>query len=88
MKLDDIDMITLAALRYAMGRKTYIVMTVQDFILDNIGSPELRSKKNLILDSVKRFLDNDIDESLSGDTYFKESWTTFYKKLKDTLEDV
>lgn len=36
LNIQDLDLIVLGALRYALGRKTYIVTVVADFIKDNL----------------------------------------------------
>lgn len=65
------------AVRYALGRRTYITVVVSDFMIDSIGSMDKRTKEVMIRDIEEcEDLEMDCDE---------ENWDKLLKKLKENL---
>ena len=76
----DLKDILICALRYALGRRTYITSLVADYIMEH---------KELIDDRVKRIMIKDIDEYLDRRKYYKDDECDYqnWLKLKKWLEE-
>ena len=86
--IKDIELIMLSALRYAMGRSTYIVPIVQSFILNHWDDKAVIPHRYLFIRDVQDFIDKwyNLSESyLERETM--ESWRKFLTKLKEENED-
>jgi len=71
---DDMSMILVSAERYAMGRRTYIVGWVCEFIRNNL---------QLLTEKDKQVMIRDIENSISyGDECDKVKWLNLLEKLK------
>lgn len=83
-EIQDIGLVIVSALRYALGRKTYIVPTMQNFILKYLEDPEMQKIKNIIVKDVKNYIDvwGDATKDLMQE-YDINSWKNFLKKLKN-----
>ena len=72
--LTDYEQILISVLRYALGRRTYIVGTTVDFIISELHS---------LSDYYKNIMIRDIEEEHSyGDECDKENWMRLLDKLK------
>lgn len=72
---DDMSMILVSAERYAMGRRTYIVGWVCEFIKNNL---------HLLTEKDKRVMIRDIENAISyGDECDKSEWLNLLEKLKN-----
>lgn len=69
----------ISAVRYALGRKTYIVSLTVNYVIDEL--PKLS-------DPCKRVMKHDIEHPLHGygDNYDKEDWMRLLAKLKEGAE--
>ena len=76
----DISIVVAAALRYALGRKSYIVPTIQNFILRYKDNNLIKRDKHLYITDIKKFLDGSATEYM--DEYTLDSWKTFLKELE------
>lgn len=72
--LTDYEQILISALRYALGRRTYIVEITVNFIINELHS---------LSEYCKNIMIRDIEEEHSyGDECDKENWMRLLKKLK------
>ena len=77
---EDMDLIVLCAFRYALGRRSYIVSTVADFITNNIDLVP-KNFRDLMVDEITMGENNEYFYSL-GDDCDKVTWL----KLRDFLK--
>lgn len=56
-KIRDLDLITICALRYAMGRTSYMPSVIQDFLRANWRAPWLQRQRENILRDLRKFND-------------------------------
>lgn len=77
----DISIVVAAALRYALGRRSYIVSTIQNFILYHKDNNLIKRDKHLYIADVKKFLEGPTAEFM--DQYTLNSWKTFLKELEN-----
>ena len=72
--MTDLELVYLCALRYALGRKTYITGVVSDFLKLEVKALSDKCKKQMI---------REIKEAKDlGHTCDKKSWTKLLKELK------
>ena len=75
---DDISMILVSAERYGMGRRTYIVGWICEFIRNNL---------HLLTEKDKFVMIHDIENSISyGDECDKAEWLNLLEILKKDFE--
>jgi hypothetical protein len=75
----DIALVVAAALRYALGRSSYIVPTVQDFLRRHLDNEFIKRDKQLYIRDIERHLaDNPVT-----DKYTTESWKQLLADLKN-----
>lgn len=75
----DIALVVAAALRYALGRSSYIVPTVQDFLRRHLDNEFIKRDKQLYIRDIERYLaDNPVT-----DKYTTESWKQLLADLKN-----
>ena len=60
LDVNDIDLIVISALRYAMGRKSYIVSVIHEFLLNHWENDKLKPKQKLFLRDIKNYIEDDI----------------------------
>lgn len=75
--------IVICALRYSLGRRTYITRATADFIKDN---PKLIDKrvKNVMLNDLKQYFDERKQWEIKDDSCDYETWLD----LKQWLEKI
>lgn len=82
LNMQDLDLIVLGALRYALGRRTYIVNVVADFIKDNLF---------LFANSDIRHFIREIERAAEvgnlGDEYDKVIWQNLLLTLRQELSN-
>lgn len=86
--IKDIELITLASVRYAMGRHTYIVPVVQQFVLQHWDDPAIVPHRYLFIRDIKNFIEqwyNLSDSYMERETM--ESWKKLLTKLENNNED-
>ena len=76
--MKDLDLITMAAMRYALPRRSYIVGAVQDFIRENITDEMTKQK---MAKEIKEWVNGELSEW--SDSYFRESWQQLYDELSE-----
>lgn len=76
----DISIVVAAALRYALGRRSYIVSTIQNFILRHKDNNLVKRDKHLYITDIKKFLEGPTAEFM--DQYTLDSWKTFLQELE------
>ena len=79
--MSDYEHIVISAMRYALGRQTYIVRLTVDYVLKDIKENKL-SKKCLCL------IKQDIDSAKSLGWYCdKQDWRRLLQKIEEVLGD-
>lgn len=79
--MENLNLIVLCALRYALPRHTYITSVVADFIWENKDNPEIKKAMSLI----KRDLKEWIEENPPNDTCSKidyDTWVALSRRLE------
>lgn len=80
----DLGLITLAALRYALPRHTYIVKTVADFIRRHWDNPAIEKHHNNIRKDIEEFLnDHKESEEMFGGMDYRE-WQSLYNHINNS----
>lgn len=78
--MTDYESVLICALRYALGRRSYMVGTVTRYIISEI--PKLSDK-------CKKIMITDIEQAPSyGDDCDKEDWMLLLKKLREDIGKV
>ena len=78
--MTDYESILICALRYALGRRSYMVGTVTRYIISEI--PKLSDK-------CKKIMITDIEQApYYGDDWDKEDWMLLLKKLREDIGKV
>ena len=82
---NDLDHMIFSAFRYAMGRRSYIVSTTVDFIINNL---DLVPKKFrvLMIDEITMGENEEFFYRL-GDDFDKKQWLKLREFLKEHLND-
>lgn len=75
---NDFGTICVCALRYCMGRRTYMPRMVQDIVLEHFDDLSDRDLEVLANDETFQYR-----MGLWGDTCDKEDWLRFWTKLKE-----
>ena len=78
---EDIEFIILGAFRYAMGRRSYIVSTTVDFIMNNIDLVP-RGFRELMIDEITMGENGEFYYQL-GDDCDKQQWLKLREFLKE-----
>lgn len=81
MEIDkqDLELIMMCAMRYAFGRTSYVVGTVQNFIVEHC---ELENIDKFVKD-IERFLKDYEDNFFHKDEWIIQSWKEMIIKLND-----
>lgn len=82
LNIQDLDLIVLGALHYALGRKTYIVTVVADFIKDNLflfTNADIRH----FIGEIRRAA----EAGNLGDEYDKVTWQNLLLTLRQELSN-
>lgn len=79
--MENLGLIVVSALRYALPRHTYITSTVADFIWNNRENPEIKNSITLIKRELKRWIaDNTPTGTMSKIDY--DNWVALLNKLE------
>ena len=78
---EDIEFIILGAFRYAMGRRSYIVSTTANFIMNNIDLVP-RGFRDLMIDEITMGENGEFYYQL-GDDCDKQQWLKLREFLKE-----
>lgn len=73
-----INLIVAAALRYSLGRSSYIVPTVQDFIRRHLNNKFVNQNITIYIRDIEQYL----SENIPVDKYTQDSWATLLGQLK------
>lgn len=87
-KPKDYSTIIFCAFRYALGRRTYIVSTVANFIRDNLQYMQTKDIKLMIKEIVeknKTHSRGDIEYNELGDPCDVKVWLGLQKRLKEEV---
>lgn len=74
----NIDLIVNSALRYALGRHTYIVSTTAEFIRTHWANPSLERMRTVMLKDIEKYLVNSSDNKNDMD---RQTWEELYNHL-------
>lgn len=81
---DDIDLVVIGALRYAMGRSSYMVGVMQDFIQRHWEHPSIIGKQNIILRDLEQFIHDSVTLfNVKSDDDIHLTWVRLFEKLKE-----
>ena len=81
--IEDADFIIIAALRYALGRSSYAVSVMQDFLRKNWDDPVLIPKREIFIRDIKSHIDTWGDHCISGhEKYQMQTWKDLLEELK------
>ena len=75
----DITLVVAAALRYAMGRSSYIVPVVQGFLKRHLDNEFIKRDKELYIRDIERHL----ADNPATNKYTTESWKQLLADLKN-----
>ncbi len=78
MNEKDFNTLIVCAVRYALGRRTYIVSSVVDIAKENISIMQTNTKR-AIINSI--LLTEDL-----GDSFDKKKWEELFMLLRNSLE--
>lgn len=78
MNEKDFNTLIVCAVRYALGRRTYIVSSITDIAKENIGIMQTNTKR-AIINSI--LLTEDL-----GDSFDKKNWEELLMLLRNSLE--
>ena len=78
-----INLIVAAALRYSLGRSSYIVSTVQDFIRQHLNNKFIKQDIALYIRDIERYL----SENIPVDKYTQDSWVALLGQLKSSTKE-
>ena len=78
----NINLILMAALRYALGRSSYIVSIVQDFIIRYSDNEYIKADITKYIKDIERHLEWQPEEN----PYIRETWLNLIKQLKAKSE--
>lgn len=78
MNEKDFNTLIVCAVRYALGRRTYIVSSITDIAKENIGIMQTNTKR-AIINSI--LLTEDL-----GDSFDKKKWEELFILLRNSLE--
>lgn len=78
MNEKDFNTLIVCAVRYALGRRTYIVSSITDIAKENIGIMQTNTKR-AIINSI--LLTEDL-----GDSFDKKKWEELLMLLRNSLE--
>lgn len=81
--MENLGLIVLSALRYALPRHTYITSVVADFIWENREHPEIKKAMPLIKRDLNEWI-NDNAPTNPCDQIDYDTWVRLFRKL-DTL---
>lgn len=73
-----INLIVAAALRYSLGRGSYIVSTIQDFIRRHLNNKFIKQNITLYIRDIEQYL----SENKPVDKYTQDSWVALLDQLK------
>ncbi len=76
MKKHDFDILLLCALRYALGRRSYITWTVSEAIIDRLSELD---------DNTKRIMSYEIEKAIredKGESVDMNHWIKLYDAIK------
>lgn len=74
----NIKLVTAAALRYSLGRSSYIVSIVQDFIRRHLNNKFIKQDIALYIRDIERYF----SENIPVDKYTQDSWEVLLDQLK------
>ena len=81
--IEDADFIIMAALRYSLGRSSYAVPVMQDFLRKNWEDPVLVSKHEVFIKDIKEHIDVWGDHCISEhEKYQMQTWKDLLEELK------
>lgn len=76
-------LMSLAAFRYCIGRRSYIVGACIDWLYDTWEQFSDQTKLNIVRDTIESLMDNNADENYFDDSVWVLFASTKYKALTD-----
>ena len=83
LAVHDIDLIVMAALRYTLGRSSYMVETTQSFLRAHWDNPNVARMQHTMLTDIEEFINRWEKHTDPGsyDTAILNSWKLLYREL-------
>lgn len=78
----DLELIFMCAVRYSLGRRTYVPAAVIEYLTPRIPKLSLQCKESLIRDIEKQKY---VGKDPYGHSFGKERWMEFLKLLKKSV---
>lgn len=81
--MNNLNLIVLAALRYTLGRSSYMIDVIQDYIIENWSNPAIVNQQQ-VLREIKGFLECKPTTGYisATDKLVYTSWESFLDKLE------
>lgn len=81
--MNNLNLIVLAALRYTLGRSSYMIDVIQDYVSENWNNPDIVNQQQ-VLREIKSFLECKPDNEYISETdkLVYSSWEAFLRKLE------
>lgn len=81
--IEDADFIIIAALRYALGRSSYAVSVMQDFLRKNWEDPIIMKKHDIFIRDIKEHIDTwEAHCKTENEKYQLQTWKNLLEELK------
>lgn len=74
----NVNFVVAAALRYSLGRSSYIVPIIQDFIRQHLNNKFIKQDIALYIQDIERYF----SENIQIDKYTQDSWAVLLDQLK------
>lgn len=83
LAVHDIDLIVMAALRYTLGRSSYMVGTMQSFLKEHWDNPNIAHMQHTMLTDMEEFINRweTLTDPGSYDMTNLNSWKLLYREL-------
>lgn len=82
-KIEDADFIIIAALRYTLGRSSYAVSVMQDFLRKNWEDPIIMEKHDVLIRDIENHVNTwESHCKTENEKYQMQTWKDLLKELK------
>jgi hypothetical protein len=85
IKIDDLQAFYECALRYALGRRTYITLVISEGIMNLPDGVINARSRQVMLRDLERYFEDRLDGRIKDDDYDYESWKDLYDYLLEEI---